>query len=113
MSIGQVGFCGAYCGTCRALIENTCQGCKLGYSTGNRDIKKAKCKMKVCCVTKGLDSCADCESYESCRIIQEFHNRNGHKYGKYRQAIEYIREKGYEQFVSIADMWGNAYGKYE
>ena len=113
MSIEEIGCCGAYCRTCHALTESACQGCKLRYSTGERDIKKAKCKMKVCCVTKGFISCADCESYGNCSIIREFHNKNGYKYGKYHQAIEYIKENGYEQFMSIADKWGNAYGKYE
>ena len=113
MTIEEIGCCGAYCGTCQVLRTGACQGCKLGYATGVRDVEKAKCKMKVCCVTKGLNSCADCGEYETCGMLREFHGKNGYKYTKYHQAIEYIRENGYEHFLGIADKWKNAYGKYE
>ena len=112
MSIEEIGCCGAYCKTCRVLIEKVCQGCKIGYHSGERDISKAKCKMKVCCIKREQNSCADCAEYPICTIIQEFHNKNGYKYGKYRQAIEFIRNNGYDHFIEIADKWKNAYGKY-
>ncbi len=110
MAIEEIGCCGAYCKTCRVLIEKLCRGCKIGYRSGGRDISKAKCKMKVCCIKKGQNSCADCTEYSVCTIIQGFHNKNGYKYGKYRQAIEFIRNNGYGQFIEIADKWKNAYG---
>lgn len=40
-----IGCCGAYCGTCRALLDKTCKGCKLGYDDGKRDIRAARCAM--------------------------------------------------------------------
>jgi hypothetical protein len=46
--IKLIGCCGAYCKTCRPLIEGYYKGCKLGYDEWNRDINHAKCKMKVC-----------------------------------------------------------------
>ena len=50
MSIREIGCCGAYCKTCRSYTTgNNCRGCKLGYESGERDINKAKCKIKVCC----------------------------------------------------------------
>lgn len=112
MSVEQIGCCGAYCGTCPVIRENACRGCKLGYSTGERDLSKAKCKMKVCCISKGYNSCADCDAFESCEIIQNFLNKNGYKYKKYKEALEFIRENGYEKFLSIADSWKRQYGKY-
>lgn len=42
----------------------------------------------------------------------EFYNKNGYKYAKYRQAVEYIKNNGYDAFFKIADHWKNAYGKY-
>lgn len=110
--IEEIGCCGAYCKTCRSFIEKVCSGCKTGYLTSERDISKAKCKMKVCCIKRKLSSCADCEEYTMCRIIQEFYKKNGYKYGKYKEAVEYIRNNGYEQFIIIASKWGNAYGKF-
>jgi len=112
MSIGDVGCCGAYCGTCSVLKERGCKGCKTGYETEDRDISKAKCKIKVCCIGKKQQSCADCKEYDSCSTVNDFYRKNGYKYGKYNQAINYIRVHGYEAFLDIADKWKNVYGKY-
>lgn len=112
MSMIEIGCCGAYCKTCRALSDKTCHGCKLGYQNGDRDINKAKCKIKVCCLKKSYHSCADCKDIISCQIVNEFYSKNGDKYRKYKQATDYIRKDGYDKFLSIADHWKNAYGKY-
>jgi hypothetical protein len=61
---------------------------------------------------KKINSCADCAEYPICTIIQEFYKKNGYKYGKYKQAIEFIRDNGYSRFIETADKWKNAYGKY-
>lgn len=112
MSIKEIGCCGAYCKTCRAFTDRSCRGCKLGYDSGGRDISKAKCKMKVCCMEKGYDTCVDCPELPSCLIINEFYGKKGHKYTKYRQATQFIRDNGYAEFLKMADNWTNAYGKY-
>lgn len=109
-----VGCCGAYCKPCKALKEGACQGCKLGYADGKRDINKSKCKIKVCCFRdKKLMTCADCPELASCRTASEFYGKNGHKYKKYQQAVEFIRKNGYERFADVAKGWKNAYGKYD
>ena len=113
MSVEEIGCCGAYCRTCRVFKEKMCLGCKLGYRSGERDISKAKCKMKVCCMGKGYSSCADCGEYSSCDTIQGFFAKNGYKYRKYKEALEYIRANGYDKFLDVADGWGGAYGKYK
>jgi hypothetical protein len=112
-SLELLGCCGAYCGPCKALIENACKGCKLGYKNGERDIAKARCKIKICCMKNSFNSCADCDKYSSCRIIQELHNKNGYKYKKYKEAILYIRTNGYEKFFEIANKWKMQYGRYK
>jgi hypothetical protein len=53
-----------------------------------------------------------CGEYESCETIQSFLNRTGHKYGKYRQALEYIRAHGHAAFLDAAKHWTGAYGRY-
>jgi len=113
MTLVQIGCCGAYCVTCRAWKEQACKGCKIGYANGKRDINKARCKIKVCCIGNGYNSCADCPDLQVCQIINTFFSKKGYKYGKYRQAIEYIKQNGYVAFIAIADKWTNAYGKYE
>lgn len=112
MSKMLLGCCGAYCKTCKVLASEACRGCKIGYDTGERDLSRAKCRMKVCCTGRNFTSCADCPDISSCDNLIAFHGKKGYKYGKYRDAIRYIREKGYDRFFSIADTWKNAYGKY-
>lgn len=109
-----IGCCGAYCRACGVLKEGLCKGCKLGYDQGTRDIAKAKCAMKVCCFKdKHLETCADCPDYAKCERIQTFHSHTGYKYGKYKQSIEFIREKGYPAFLQFSDTWKGPYGRLE
>ena len=75
-------------------------------------MSRAKCRMKKCCLTKGHITCVDCEEYESCETVQAFLNHPGYKYGKYKQALEYIRAYDYTAFMKAAENWKNAYGKY-
>ena len=112
MSVEDVGCCGAYCGTCKVRKESLCPGCKSGYADGTRELSRAKCHMKVCCLKNHYNSCADCDEYGSCNIIQAFYNKNGYKYKKYQEAIDFIRANGYENFMKIADGWKMQYGKY-
>jgi hypothetical protein len=95
------------------LREGACRGCKLGYATGERDLSKAKCRIKVCCMGKGHTSCADCAEYATCAIVQEFFKKNGYKYAKYKQAIDFIRGNGYTRFIELADDWKCQYGRLE
>ena len=113
MSIREIGCCGAYCKTCRTSTSGSiCRGCKLGYENGERDINKAKCKIKLCCFRdRQFETCADCSDYFNCNIIRGFHDRSGYKYKKYQQIIEFIKENGYAKFIDIADGWEGPYGK--
>jgi hypothetical protein len=108
----EIGCCGAVCGTCQPYKNKICLGCKIGYATGNRDLSRAKCKIKLCCIRKSFATCADCSSLATCAIIQNWHGKKGYKYTKYKQAIEYIRENGYRDFIEIAGKWKGPYGKY-
>lgn len=113
MLMKDIGCCGACCKTCHALINKSCRGCKLGYESGERNIYKAKCKIKVCCfIENKFETCADCPDYPSCRTIKDFHNKGGYKYKKYKQSIEFIRRDGYMKFLKIASHWKGPYGKF-
>ena len=113
MSLEEMGCCGAYCGSCPVIKNGACKGCKLGYSDGLRDLEKARCAIKKCCMQKGFVSCADCAKMPECPTLNEFYSKNGYKYKKYKQAIDYINGHGYEDFLAIANKWKNAYGKYK
>ena len=112
MAVFELGCCGAYCKPCRAYVSGACKGCKLGYDTGARDILKAKCAIKVCCIGNGNISCADCADYEACAVLNGFYRKNGYKYQKYRQATGFILRFGYDAFFQITDAWTGAFGQY-
>ncbi len=112
MAVQEIGCCGAYCKTCKVLTSGNCPGCKLGYDEGQRDINRARCTMKVCCLKeKGQQTCADCTEYDECTTIHGWFNKSGYKYKKYKESIEFIRKNGYMNFLEIADKWKNQYGK--
>ena len=96
-----------------ANIKKAARAASRGILDGSRDLSRAKCRMKKCCLTKGHITCADCEEYDRCEIVQSFLNQPGYKYGKYKQALEYIiRAHGHAAFLRAAEHWKNAYGKY-
>ena len=106
----EIGCCAAYCKTCREF-GGTCPGCKTGYAGGARDLGKARCAIKRCCLGRRLVSCADCPDCEACPALLAFHSHAGYKYGKYRQSFHFIRRHGYDAFLRVAAGWTNAYGK--
>ncbi|MFH1212462.1 MAG: DUF3795 domain-containing protein [Candidatus Neomarinimicrobiota bacterium] len=108
----MLGCCGAYCKTCKAFTDRSCRGCKIGYLSGERDLSKARCKMKVYCLNKGLTTCADCPDFNSCEALNAFFIKNGYKYKKYHEALDYIRSHGYPEFFTCANQWTMQYGKY-
>lgn len=112
-AIKELGCCGAYCKPCREVAGNRCRGCKLGYDTGERDLARAKCSVKRCCLARlGTDqTCADCADYDSCNTLAAFHGKKGYKYKKYRQALDYVRQHGYPAFLKAAGSWRGPLGK--
>lgn len=107
----DIGCCGAFCGTCPVYKNDLCKGCKIGYKTGERDLAKAKCKMKICCLQKGLISCADCDQFETCSTLNEFYSKKGYKYKKYKESLDFIRTSGYDDFLNDAGQWTRQYGQ--
>ncbi len=58
-----------------------------------------------------LQTCTDCPDFTSCETIQNWYKKNGHKYRRYGESAEFIREHGYDRFVEIAAGWKDAYGR--
>jgi hypothetical protein len=86
---------------------------QVGYQSGERDICKAKYKIKVCCFKeKGLETCADCSDYP-CEILVDFWSKKGWKYKQYKKQLEFIRLNGCEDFLKMAEKWKGPYGKLE
>jgi hypothetical protein len=112
MSLEKTYCCGAYCAACKAHMKS-CKGYKTGYGSDGRHIAKAKCAIKRCCMGRTLTSCADFNEAVSWVTLQAFYGHEGYKYGKYRQALDYIRAHGYDCFLEIADNWSSAFGRYK
>ena len=111
-TVRYIGCCCSYCKTCREFTNGNCRGCKLGYDSGDRDINRAKCKIKVCCFKeRKFETCADCPDYLSCKLIQ--YRFKGYQLKKCLQLIEFIRENGYAGFMKTASRWKDCFGKLE
>lgn len=48
--------------------------------------------------------------FPTCVTIQGFFAKNGYKYRKYRESLEFIRLHGYLPFITAARSWKRAYG---
>lgn len=107
-----IACCGCYCKTCKAFIDMSCPGCLIGYEKQERDINKAKCKIKICCYKeKKLLTCAECDHYCTCTIISERFKIGSRDNKKCLEALEYIRNNGKDNFINKADKWKGPFGK--
>jgi hypothetical protein len=94
-----VAYCGLYCGCCKIYLNGKCKGCK-------ENEKAAWCKLRVCCINKGINSCADCSEYSSPEKCKKFNNFMSKIFGLLfksdrKACINLIREKGYENYALI------------
>lgn len=109
-----VTCCGCYCKTCKPYIDGFCKGCKLGYRAGERDINKAKCKIKICCFKgKKLETCADCESVSNCEIFNNRFKVGTRDNERLQEALKYIKDHGYDKFIEKAKKWTSYAGKLD
>ncbi len=62
-----VAYCGLYCGACRAYLKESCPGC--------HENEKAKwCKIRTCCIERGLATCAGCTEFPDPNACRKFNN---------------------------------------
>ena len=107
-----ISCCGAYCKTCKELIDENCKGCKLGYENGERDINKAKCKIKLCSFKdNNYITCSDCDVFTNCDIYNSRFKVGTYNNKKYLGVLIFIKENGYDSFIKIADTWKRHQGK--
>jgi len=92
-----VAYCGLYCAACRGYISGKCVGC-----IGNE--KASWCKIRLCCIEKKINSCADCDEYEDVNRCKKYNNLfsklisllfNSDR----KKCIDYIKCNGYDGFV--------------
>lgn len=106
-----IGCCGAYCKTCKAFVNGSCKGCKIGYESGDRDLSKAKCKIKICCLNKNFESCADCKQFSDCDIFNTRFKIGTSDNRKCQESLNFIKNEGYDKFLLKVKKWKNHVGK--
>ena len=102
----MIAACGLYCGACKKYRMGKCPGC-------HENEKASWCKIRKCCMEKGIHTCAECErlrvgerssgmmDVKDCRL----HNNLIGKFFAFvfrsdRPAcIRYIRENGEQAFA--------------
>ena len=95
-------------------VEAGSGACKIGLDTGEREIRKAKCRIKICCFGDNrFDTCADCSKFESCNLIGSWYVKKGYHGEKYKQSLEYIKKNTYSEFIKVADKWKGASGRLD
>lgn len=101
---GLISYCGFYCGACPKYVKEECEGCKGETSRCAAGYKA--CKVRPCCLGKGINSCADCDEFTSvkdCKIYNPLMIRIGQFITRTnrRKGIEMIKEKGEECFLNF------------
>lgn len=104
LDISKISYCGFYCGACPKYKKDQCFSCKgddpkcaVGYKS---------CKVRPCCIEKGIESCADCDEYDSVKDCKKY-NPLMIRFGQFitgtnrRLGIEMIKEKGEQEFLKF------------
>lgn len=90
-----IAYCGLYCGACPKYLKGKCPGC-------HKYEKATWCKIRTCCIEKGIPSCARCSmNVHDCK---KFNNFMGKLFGFIFRTdrgacIARIKEKGEEDFA--------------
>ena len=97
----HVAACGLFCTNCGAFKKEKCQGCMIKPWYGS-------CKVRACCVTKGIQSCAACDEFKAPRDYREcpkVHNFIAKMFGlmfgsNKTAALVMLRDQGLEAFLA-------------
>ncbi len=94
-----VARCGLYCGACKSYLAKKCHGC-IQNTTANW------CKVRSCCTTRNLKTCAECAEFANPQACKKFNNFMAKMFGflfKSDRAacIAQIRKQGIEGHARI------------
>ena len=62
-----VAACGLYCGACKRYLAGKCKGCR-------ENAKATWCKVRACCITNKVETCASCRSNADPSKCKKFNN---------------------------------------
>lgn len=96
-NLSLISFCGLYCGECPSYKKQKCPGCA-------QNVKASWCKVRSCCLAKGLGSCAGCDEFPDVKECKKHNNFISKMFGLFlnsdrAKGIEFIKSNGYEEFA--------------
>lgn len=99
-----VSMCGLYCGACKGYLKEKCKGCA-------ENAKATWCKIRTCCLEKGLTSCAECREFSDPQDCNKFNNALARVVGFFlnsdrRKGVLMIKEKGRLGFADHMASYG-------
>ena len=62
-----VAHCGLYCGACKSYLNGKCTGC-------HENSKAAWCKVRSCCISAQIMTCADYAEFTDPKACTKFNN---------------------------------------
>jgi Protein of unknown function (DUF3795) len=94
-----VSYCGLYCGSCGKYQKGKCPGCA-------ENEKASWCKIRKCCIEKGISSCADCNEFTDVKDCKMFDNFVAKMFefvfkSDRKAGINRIKELGYDEFAKF------------
>ncbi|MBI9053555.1 MAG: DUF3795 domain-containing protein [Bacteroidales bacterium] len=94
-----VSFCGLYCGSCSKYKKGKCPGCA-------ENEKATWCKIRSCCIEKGIKSCANCKEFQNVKDCKKFDNFVAKMFefvfkSDRKAGIKMIKESGYDEFAKF------------
>jgi hypothetical protein len=93
-----VAACGLYCGSCGKYLKGRCPGCR-------ENLKASWCKVRSCCIEKGVDNCSTCNEFSNPKECKKYNNPISKIIGYVTNTdrslcIEQIKEKGIQHFAT-------------
>jgi hypothetical protein len=108
-----IAACGLYCGACGSYAKGRCPGCK-------ENNKASWCKVRSCCMEKGIDNCSRCDVYSDPKDCGKYNIFISKLIGfvtgtKRSHCIEAIKQKGADGFVAFMaeNKWQSIPKKYK
>ncbi len=94
-----VSYCGLYCGSCGKYQKGKCPGCA-------ENEKASWCKIRKCCIEKGISSCANCNEFTDVKDCKMFDNFVAKMFefvfkSDRKAGINRIKEQGYDEFAKF------------
>jgi hypothetical protein len=62
-----IAFCGLYCKNCGKYKKGNCAGCE-------KNDKASWCTIRLCCMEKGILSCAECTEFQNLSDCKKYNN---------------------------------------